>query len=122
MDLFADNALRILDVAVDGYAGGHESSTLTFLTEADEGLVILSNTEEPLEQLRRARGASAAYRVAFAGGEFLVKGVAAGRTICLSRSPKRTSFLAMPSDLALYSVVGLTSSGLPSGRHANPLN
>lgn len=105
MDLFADNALRILSVARDGYAAGQESSQLTFLTEADEGLVILSGSDEPLEQLRRTRGASAAYRVAFSGGEFVVRGVAAGRTICLSRAPKQAPAALLPPDLALYSVV-----------------
>jgi hypothetical protein len=63
MKRLAEEALAILDVAVNGLRAGHRISDLTILTGACGVLRVIAGSDWPLSSLQREYGASGAYRV-----------------------------------------------------------
>lgn len=74
VNVFLDNAQRILDTAVNGTANGIGLETLTILVMWDGSLRAVSGSEWPLAALQDEYGSRMCYRVATNGGRVKVEG------------------------------------------------
>ena len=72
-----ENAIKIMDTAVDAERTGMEPSDWTIFFGPDGGLQMIAGIDTPLDSLAWSRGARMAWQVRHLGGGVRVEGLAA---------------------------------------------
>ncbi|MBL8175084.1 MAG: hypothetical protein JNK48_10465 [Bryobacterales bacterium] len=91
MNLFWDNAARIMEAAVAAAGTGYAvSQSMTVLIGREGGMHILPNNDWPLDRIAAERGARMAYRVSQTDDKVTVDGLH-GLSKCLLEAEKPES-------------------------------
>ena len=84
---FLDNAANILEAAENVSSTGQTPSDYTILMGGPGGICIIADSDWPLENLMRERGAGMAYRVKAAADRVMVDGREENRTCHMESIP-----------------------------------